>query len=904
MAIIGIPNTRISDLFVRQRLLDQLRSDQIGLFRLQTQLSTGRKFELPSEAPSAALRVMSLQRLLEYKEQAKSNLATNQSYLSATDTATSQISGMMAEVRGVALEVIGTVSSDVQRRAAAEQVQQALRQLIDAGNQKFRGRYLFTGSQTTVQPFTALDDNVVRYDGNEERLSSFANVDLLFDTNLQGNEVFGAISDPVRGSVDLNPAVTRDTRLADLRGGRGITRGSIAVSDGVSTRIIDLSGAETVGDLAAMIHADPPAGNAITAEITPTGFTLQLASGNLTIQEVSGGTMAAELGILNEAGAGTSPIRSADLDPIVRPTTSLTDVLGTRASAVLRPPGPDNDVVFRGGRNGDELNGVTISLIDDGTASAGSETVTYDPVAKTLVINIEDGYTEGINVVEAVNAAYAAGLVPFQAELDPFDTRYGGGLGLIDSSTTLPTVTQYGSGTNFDRESGLQILNGGPTPLTIDISEAVTVEDLLNTLNTSDAGVLAEINADRTGIDVRSRLSGTDFAIGENGGITASQLGLRTFTADTKLADLNFGRGVSDYEGFGVPGVTADGVDFTITRSDGVTFEIDIHDATTIGDVVDLINDNPVNRNTDLGIPLVARLAAYGSGIELVDSSTGPGQLTVTRAALSLAPYDLGLIPRGQESNSVAASGEVAQATVVSAGLNSDLLVRGVRNAPETLGTRLVVEDSGLGPGSEYIHFSVDPITQVKTVTLGITPGATRAIDVIDLFRNGANVDPEVREMYAIDLDPADGSPNDGSGLVDLTPPGTWTPMVSQPASILTGADVDPLETDGLFTALVRLHHGLITNDLWEIDRSIAMLDQRTVDMNFARAELGARQQALDVLKQRADSEEIELQQSLSLDYDADIVEVISSLTARQTTYEAGLRATAQIMRMSLLNYL
>ena len=902
MAIIGIPSTRISDQFVRQILLSQVQTDQIDLFRLQMQLSSGRKFQLPSEAPVAALRVMSLQRLLERKEQIKGNLATNQSYLSATDTAMSQISGMMAEVRGVALGVIGTTASDVQRQAAAQQVQQTLQQLVDSGNQNFRGRYLFAGSETMTRPFTLEQGNLVRYDGNEQRLASYGNVDLLFDTNSQGNEVFGAISEPVRGSVDLNPVVTRDTRLADLRGGQGIRKGSIAISDGASTQIIDLSQAETVGDVVALIHAHPPAGNTIDLEIIPRGFVLQLAGGNLTINEVGGGTTAAELGILTENGVGTNPVYSADLDPILRPTARLADVLGTRATAVLRPGGPQNDIIFRAGANGETLNGVTISLVDDPTVHAGSETVDWDPVAKTLVIHIEDNYTEARDVVKAVNDRFDVGLIPFQAEADPLDGPEGG-IGLIDSATTPPVVTAYGSGADLDQDSGLQILNGGSSPYTIDISKAVTVEDLLNTLNTSPAGVLAEINAEKTGIDVRSRLSGTDFAIGENGGIAAAQLGLRTFTDETRLADLNFGRGVMDYQGQ-AEGVFPADADFMITRNDGVSFTIDVHGAKTIGDVLDLINDNPTNSDPALGVPLEARLAVRGNGIELVDRSTGPSHLTVTRSPMSTAAIDLGLIPKGQDSSTATTSGAIAQTSVVSAGPNNDLLVQAVGGGTETNGTRIVVQDSGLGPGNEYLHYSVDPITHVATVTVGITPGATTANDLVTLFLSGSDVDPEVRALFTVALDPADGSPNTGNGPVDVTPPGSWFAVSGGEPDQLTGADVGPKETDGLFTALIRLQHALLTNDLWEMDRSVEMLDRRTVDFNFSRAELGARQQGLDVLQQRLDSEEIELRQTMSGEYDVDMAEVVSELSAKQIAYEASLRVIALISQMSLLNYL
>ncbi len=780
MAILSIPNTRISDQFARQRLLSQLQADQISLLRLQTQLSTGRKFELPSEDPVAANRVIGLQRLLEQNAQTKSNLATSQSYLTATDAAMGQVSGMMQDIRGQVISVIGTMTSDTQRRAVANQVVEGLRQLIDTGNQQYRGRYLFAGSQTAVQPFETWNGQFVAYQGNENRLPGLAGSDLLFDTNLHGNEVFGAISDAIRGTVDLRPVLNTNTRLADLRLGAGIARGSILVSDGPNTRVIDLSKAETIGDVARLIRSSPLPNNPIEVEIGARGLILRAAQGNLRIAEV-GGTTASDLGILTGPDAVGPVVTGRDLQPALRLTTRLDDILGARARAVLQPAGGDNNMVIQADHNGEALNGVAVHLVDDGTVVAGEERVEYDPIATTLTIFIADRKTIARQVIDAINLAHEADplAMPFTAALDPLDDQEGG-KGTISIADTPPATTHDGSGVDFDRDHGFQVVTG-PSTATIDLSTAVTIEDMLNILNTSGVGLLAEINATGTGIDVRSRISGADFAIGENGGIAATQLGLRTFTRETPLADLNFGRGVPRAT-VSPTEASAAHADFSITRNDGVTFEIDVRGAATIGDVIDLINNHPVNQDPNLGVPVLARLAAVGNGIELVDNSVGPSRLTVTRLENSTAAIDLGLVPAGQQSRSSATSG-------------------------------------------------------------------------------------------------------------------------AQP-DLLTGADVNPRETFGMFTALIRLKHGLEVNDLWEIERATSMLEQSTINMNFARAELGARQQGIELLQSRNADDEVQIRDDLSRDYDVDLAQAISDVTAKQAAMQASLQTIAKTARMTLLDYL
>ena len=81
-------------------------------------------------------------------------------------------------------------------------------------------------------------------------------------------------------------------------------------------------------------------------------------------------------------------------------------------------------------------------------------------------------------------------------------------------------------------------------------------------------------------------------------------------------------------------------------------------------------------------------------------------------------------------------------------------------------------------------------------------------------------------------------------------------------------------------------------------------MDEQTVSINFARAELGARQQGLDITQMRLENENIDLQAMLSEDFDVDLVQAISDLTGRQLAYEASLRTTAAIFELSLLDYL
>ncbi len=757
-SLVPIPTTRVSSLFVRQRLLAQLQGDQLEIFRLQNQVSTGRRITLPSEDAPAAQRAITLQRLIERKSQLASNVDAGQSYLAATDSALEGVATSLASIRGVALGVSGTTATNADRAEAITEVDQTIDQLLKVANTRFRGRYLFAGSQTNVEPYTRVG-NAIKYAGNEKVIENFSDLDVLFATNAPGADVFGGISEEVLGGVPLQPQLSADTLLSSLRGGQGISpQGALQISDGTNSVVVDVSGAVTVGDVVRLIEENPPAGRFVTATITNEGITLQLdatGGGNLTVTEVGSGATASELGILEETGTLTNPLVGGPLDPIITKTTRLDSLLGTKARARLTSIGDNNDLLIEASANGAALNGVTVQFVNDG--SAGAEFAVY--AAGTLTIHIAAGSTSANAVRAAIDAEGT-----FTATLDPSDTANPAQAGTGAVSATATAVTAGGSGTTLDLASGIQVDNGGQT-VPLDFSDAETVEGLLNVLNGSGAGLHAAINATGTGIDVRSRLSGSDFWIRENGGQLATQLGIR-------LDELN--------HDLDVPAVQ--GTDFTLTVNLGnidadpedelVDLAIDLTGATNVQDVLDRIN-NHVGNNTG-GVAVQASLTANNE-LQIVDTNGRP-------------------------------------------------------------------------------------------LTLRVAPGSEAA---------------EYFGLIAV------------GGVERIVESGT-----------ITGGPIAYADSGSVFTTLIRLREAILDNDVNAMERAIAQIDEDITRSTSARAEVGAREQALEIARQNLEDEDVQLQSALSNEIEVDLVEAISNLTARQVSLQASLQAMGNILQLSLLDYL
>ena len=106
---------------------------------------------------------------------------------------------------------------------------------------------------------------------------------------------------PIYGT-DLNPAVTETTRIDALNGGSGLTLGTVQVVNGQQNEIIDLSRAESIGDV---ITALNDLGMDITASINSSETALDVLSDSsdfaAVINEMDEGTTASDLGIQGAA---------------------------------------------------------------------------------------------------------------------------------------------------------------------------------------------------------------------------------------------------------------------------------------------------------------------------------------------------------------------------------------------------------------------------------------------------------------------------------------------------------------------------------------------------------------------------------------------------------------------------
>lgn len=488
-------------------------------------------------------------------------------------------------------------------------------------------------------------------------------------------------SDPTVGSDIFR--LYENTKLSSLNDGVGIRISdsltnvddlTFSLADG-TTGGVDLSGAETLGDLIDAINNDLDIRAKVQARISADGNRIEVeditvGSGTFAVTNGVIGTAAEDLGL---TGTASGAVITGD-----RLVSGLRDTLVSS---------------LNGGRGYGELGAISITDRD------GNPAVNVDlSGAETLgeIVSAING--SGANVTAAINASRNGIAIT--------DTSGGTGSLVIadadaqNTATTLgfavdDTVSSVNSGTLnrqvVSESSLLTSLNGGAgialgdffitdssgNKQAVDLntlgSEAKTLGDVIDRINALDNDVVATINEAGDGLLI------TDTAEGE-GTLTITEVGNGTTAADLRILgassatngnDEQFIDGSSSYsidlsdleqtsESLSLETVNGgEGIDkgifqvFTSSSTDAREqfFIVDLgrpgEEAFTVGDVIDKINE--AAEAGDHGV--VASLNSSGTGIKLTDTEDGPGNLRVVNVGNDTTADDLRLTATAGDTN-------------------------------------------------------------------------------------------------------------------------------------------------------------------------------------------------------------------------------------------------------------
>lgn len=334
--------SRVSNLLSSQLLLSSITRSNVSLLGVQNQMATGQAISRFSDDSIGAVTISALQERLARTEQRLRNLSNAQGTLDYLDSSIGDASELVLEAKNIASDQVGAQSDKVTRRNQAVVIDGMIRRLLALANRQTNGVYVFGGATATRPPVEELRGGF-RYVGRGSGL--FTDLDPADDIpiTIGGENAIGDVSARLRSRLDLNPDLTPDTRLADLRGGRGlgVSRGSVAFSfDGGPTATVDLSRADTVQDVADVLTAairQYESDHSVTVlgagGITVSGGSISIdvvpgvPNPQLTFSEVGSGTVARDLGLAQSPFDAADP-EGEDLNPRLTLLTPLSAIAG------------------------------------------------------------------------------------------------------------------------------------------------------------------------------------------------------------------------------------------------------------------------------------------------------------------------------------------------------------------------------------------------------------------------------------------------------------------------------------------------------------------------------------------------------------------------------------------------
>ena len=327
MPLLPISTTRTSTPLTNQRLLAQLNSDQLSIQKQYDQLATGRRVLRLSDDPAAANRALSLTRGISRADQLVRNANSTDGFYASADGALSRIDDALIQARATAVEGAQTVISEDERAALATSIRESIHSVFAAGNAMFRDHQLAGGFLNEGSAFS-YDEREIVFNGRDAVGQTQIGAGAPTAINVTARETVGAFSTFLEGE-SLGAGLHRDTRLIDMRGGKGVGTGVIRISGGGEYTDVDLSNASTIGDVSDVISSLEIDGRAISLTVQDDSVRLFYAdglSGTLAVEDAIGSTLATDLSIDNPGGLQAPPLVGDRLAPRVTTNTRIEDL--------------------------------------------------------------------------------------------------------------------------------------------------------------------------------------------------------------------------------------------------------------------------------------------------------------------------------------------------------------------------------------------------------------------------------------------------------------------------------------------------------------------------------------------------------------------------------------------------
>lgn len=155
---------RVTNNMITSNTKNNINANKVLVDKYNTQMTTQKKINKPSENPVIAIRSLRMQTSLTHIDQyLNNNISDASSWLDITDTALNNMKTILTDVRSLCVKGGTDTLKEDDRQTILKQLQALSDQIYAEGNADFSGRTVFTGYRTTEQLTFKTDEQDTTY---------------------------------------------------------------------------------------------------------------------------------------------------------------------------------------------------------------------------------------------------------------------------------------------------------------------------------------------------------------------------------------------------------------------------------------------------------------------------------------------------------------------------------------------------------------------------------------------------------------------------------------------------------------------------------------------------------------------------------------------------------------------
>ena len=185
---------QISTNLMFDRAIAQMGVTQDRLSKTQTQLSTTKQINKPSDAPDQAATITRLKSAIDRQNAYVSTINSVKDKLSQQETAASNATDVLTRLKELTIQAANDTYSPVDRKSIDLEVRQLRDQLLSLANtQDVNGNFIFSGSRVAKQAFATDENGKLVYQGDQTVSATGVGDQSAVDINRSGTNPFDKI---------------------------------------------------------------------------------------------------------------------------------------------------------------------------------------------------------------------------------------------------------------------------------------------------------------------------------------------------------------------------------------------------------------------------------------------------------------------------------------------------------------------------------------------------------------------------------------------------------------------------------------------------------------------------------------------------------------------------------------